>query len=192
MRAPVDRSNRIRARSRFGPAVVRQYLQQINSVDATLTVVVTVRGKPIERQPARPKITLIPSWPRHQVARSSQAVDRAALDFATFQGRSSDAKSTPSRDQRRWVIVVGVHPISRRRCAVASLVPFTIDLTAHEGTRLAAVLNALGPHWNPLDVYTGEVQAHHRLYADLDADQQATYDVLLAAGTLPETPEAQT
>jgi hypothetical protein len=75
---------------------------------------------------------------------------------------------------------------------VASLVPFIIDLTAHEGTRLAAVLDALGPHWNPIDVYTGEVQAHQRLYADLDADQQATYDLLLAAGALPELAEAQT
>jgi hypothetical protein len=39
---------------------------------------------------------------------------------------------------------------------VASLVPFTLDLTAHEATRLAAVLDALGPHWNPTDIYTGE------------------------------------
>ena len=75
---------------------------------------------------------------------------------------------------------------------MASLVPFTIDLTTHEGTRLAAVLDALGPHWNPLDVYTGETQAHHRLYADLDADQQATYDLLMAAGVLPELAEART
>jgi hypothetical protein len=75
---------------------------------------------------------------------------------------------------------------------VASLVPFTIDLTAHEGTRLAAVLDALGPHWNPLEVYTGETQAQHRLYADLDADQQATYEQLVAAGVLPELAEART
>ena len=75
---------------------------------------------------------------------------------------------------------------------MASLVPFTIDLTAHEGTRLAAVLDALGSHWNPLDVYADETQAHHRLYADLDADQQATYDLLLAAGALPALAEAQT
>jgi hypothetical protein len=75
---------------------------------------------------------------------------------------------------------------------VASLVPFTIDLTAHEGTRLAAVLDALGRHWNPLDVYTGEAQAHHRLYADLDADQQTTYDLLVAAEVLSELAEART
>jgi hypothetical protein len=75
---------------------------------------------------------------------------------------------------------------------VASLVPFTINLTTHEGTRLAAVLDALGPHWNPVEVYTGENQAYHRLYADLDADQQATYDLLVAAGVLPELVEART
>ncbi|MGH3910872.1 MAG: DUF6400 family protein, partial [Pseudonocardiaceae bacterium] len=31
---------------------------------------------------------------------------------------------------------------------MANLVPFDIDLTAHEGTRLAAVLDAIGPHWD--------------------------------------------
>lgn len=75
---------------------------------------------------------------------------------------------------------------------MASLVPFTIDLTAHEGARLAAVMDALGRHWNPVDVYIHEVQAHQRLHAGLDADQQATYDVLLAAGVLPEPAEVQT
>ncbi len=75
---------------------------------------------------------------------------------------------------------------------MASLVPFTIDLTAHEGARLAAVLDALDGHWNPLDVYADETQAHHRLYADLDADQQTTYDLLLAAGVLPELTQART
>jgi hypothetical protein len=75
---------------------------------------------------------------------------------------------------------------------VASLIPFTIDLTAHETTRLAAVLDALGPHWNPTDIYTSEAQAHRTLYAHLDADQQATYDLLLTAGELPDTPEVKT
>jgi hypothetical protein len=75
---------------------------------------------------------------------------------------------------------------------VTSLIPFAIDLTAHEGTRLAAVLDALGPRWNPTDIYTGEAHAHHMLYAHLDTDQQATYNMLLAAGALPDTPEART
>lgn len=72
---------------------------------------------------------------------------------------------------------------------MASLVPFTIDLTRHEGTRLAAVLDALGPDWDPAEIYAGEVEAARRLYADLDPNQQATYDVLIAAGALPDSPE---
>ncbi|MBV8992346.1 MAG: hypothetical protein JO287_01270 [Pseudonocardiales bacterium] len=75
---------------------------------------------------------------------------------------------------------------------MASLVPFTLDLTVHEGARLAAVLNALGPHWNPIDIYIGEAHAHRRLYAHLDADQQATYDLLWGAGVLSDTPEVKT
>jgi hypothetical protein len=71
-------------------------------------------------------------------------------------------------------------------------VPFTIDLTAHEGTRLAAVLDALGPHWDPIEVYTGEAEANRMLYADLDSDQQAAYELLVAAGVLPDTREVMT
>jgi hypothetical protein len=73
---------------------------------------------------------------------------------------------------------------------MATLVPFTFDLTAHEGTRLAAVLDALGQLWNPAEIDTGEAQAHRMLYAHLDPVQQATYDVLIAAGALPDTREA--
>ena len=70
---------------------------------------------------------------------------------------------------------------------MTSLVSFTFDLTAHEGTRLAAVLDALGPHWDPIDVATGEAQAHHMLYANLNPAQQGTHDLLVAAGVLPDT-----
>ena len=72
---------------------------------------------------------------------------------------------------------------------MTSLVPFTIDLTVHEGTRLAAVLDALGPHWDPTQIYTDEAKAHQMLYAHLDSDQQAVYDLLIADGVLPESPE---
>jgi hypothetical protein len=82
---------------------------------------------------------------------------------------------------------MGVYLISRRRCAVASLVSFEIDLTMHEGLRLTAVLNALGPQWDPMEVYSGEAEAHRMLYADLDADQQAAYELFMAAGALPDT-----
>ena len=71
---------------------------------------------------------------------------------------------------------------------MTSLVPFTIDLTAHEGTRLAAVLDALGSHWDPIEVFAGEAEAHRMLYANLDSDQQATQDLLVAEGVLPRHP----
>ena len=70
---------------------------------------------------------------------------------------------------------------------MTSLVPFNIDLTAHEGARLAAVLDALGPHWDPTEIYTSESEARRMLYTRLDPDQQAAYDGLIAAGVLPET-----
>jgi hypothetical protein len=70
---------------------------------------------------------------------------------------------------------------------MANLVPFTIDLTAHEGARLDAVLDALSPHWDPTEIYTGEAEAHRMLYTHLDPDQQTTYDVLIANGVLPDT-----
>ena len=75
---------------------------------------------------------------------------------------------------------------------MTSLVPFTIDLTAHEGACLAAVLDAVGPHWDPIEVSTGEAEAHRMLYANLDSDQQAAYDLLLAAGVLPQHREVTT
>lgn len=75
---------------------------------------------------------------------------------------------------------------------MTSFVPFTIDLTAHEGTRLATVLDALGPHWDPIEVSTGEAQAHRMLYANLDSDQQAAYDLLVAAAVLSDTGEVTT
>jgi hypothetical protein len=69
-----------------------------------------------------------------------------------------------------------------------NLVSFEINLTAHEGARLAAVLDSLGPHWDPAEVYAGEAEAHRMLYSHLDADQQSCYDSLVAHGVLPDTP----
>lgn len=72
---------------------------------------------------------------------------------------------------------------------MASHVPFNIDLTAHEAARLAAVLSAFGSPADPPEIYAGEAQARQMLYTGLDLDQQATYDVLIAGGVLPDTPE---
>lgn len=69
-----------------------------------------------------------------------------------------------------------------------TLTSFTIDLTAHEGARLTAVLDALGTHWDPAEVYTGEAEAHRMLYSHLDPDQQTTYQLLVATGVLPANP----
>lgn len=69
-----------------------------------------------------------------------------------------------------------------------NLIPFHVDLTAHEGTRLAAVLDAVGPHWDPVEIYRSEAEARHLLYSHLDADQQHSYDMLVASGVLPDTP----
>ncbi|GAA2594498.1 DUF6400 family protein [Streptomyces tubercidicus] len=59
------------------------------------------------------------------------------------------------------------------------------DLTAHESRRRTEVLAALGDTWDPIAVMEGEADAYRLLYSGLDAEQQATYDALVAAGVLP-------
>jgi hypothetical protein len=63
--------------------------------------------------------------------------------------------------------------------------PFTIDLTFEEGRRRAEVVAALGPDWDPVAALRDEDEAHRMLYSGLDAEQQRTYDMLVAAGVLP-------
>ncbi|MFI6447172.1 DUF6400 family protein [Kitasatospora sp. NPDC050543] len=65
------------------------------------------------------------------------------------------------------------------------LIPFDIDLTVEEARRRAEVMAALGPHWDPVEVIRGEDEAYALLYSGLDAEQQRTYDELVAAGVLP-------
>ncbi|MFD3917133.1 DUF6400 family protein [Streptomyces sp. NPDC058603] len=65
------------------------------------------------------------------------------------------------------------------------LIPFTIDLTLEEARRRAEVMAALGPDWDPVAVLRGEDEAYALLYSGLDAEQQCTYDLLVAAGVLP-------
>ncbi|MFD7441924.1 DUF6400 family protein [Streptomyces sp. NPDC059909] len=64
-------------------------------------------------------------------------------------------------------------------------IPFTIDLTFEEARRRAEVVAALGPDWDPVAVLRGEDEAYALLYSGLDAEQQRTYDMLVAAGVLP-------
>lgn len=65
------------------------------------------------------------------------------------------------------------------------LTPFTIDLTFEEARRRAEVVTALGPDWDPAAALRGEEEAYALLYSGLDAEQQRTYDLLVAAGVLP-------
>ncbi|MDX3849948.1 DUF6400 family protein [Streptomyces sp. AK02-01A] len=65
------------------------------------------------------------------------------------------------------------------------LIPFTIDLTFEEARRRAEVVAALGPDWDPMAALQAEDEAYALLYSGLDAEQQRTYDLLVAAGVLP-------
>ncbi len=61
--------------------------------------------------------------------------------------------------------------------------PFHFDLAAHEQQRLAAVLDAASD-LDPGAVLVSETEAHRMLYSGLDAEQRATYRLLVDAGVL--------
>jgi hypothetical protein len=63
---------------------------------------------------------------------------------------------------------------------------FAYDLTLDEARRRAAVLEAVGDDWDPVEVLAQEDRAYAMLYSDLDQDQQRIYDELVAAGVLPD------
>ncbi|MEV7392641.1 MULTISPECIES: DUF6400 family protein [unclassified Streptomyces] len=62
---------------------------------------------------------------------------------------------------------------------------FVVDLTGHEMTRRAHVMEALGADWDPVEMVRGEEEAYDMLYSGLDEEQQRIYDSLAAAGVLP-------
>ncbi|WP_232064813.1 DUF6400 family protein [Mycobacterium cookii] len=63
---------------------------------------------------------------------------------------------------------------------------FAYDLTLDEARRRAAVLEAIGPDWDPVAVLAEEQRASAMLYSNLDDEQQKIYDELVAAGVLPD------
>lgn len=69
----------------------------------------------------------------------------------------------------------------------SAAVPFSIDLTMHEISRLSAVLKAI-PDWDPAIALAEENEAYAMLYSSLDAGQLATYDMLCAEGVLDVRP----
>ncbi|BBZ14466.1 DUF6400 family protein [Mycobacterium branderi] len=68
----------------------------------------------------------------------------------------------------------------------SSHVAFAYDLTLDEARRRAAVLEAIGDDWDPLEVLAEEERAYAMLYSDLDDEQQRIYDDLVTAGILPD------
>ena len=62
---------------------------------------------------------------------------------------------------------------------------FAYDLTLDEARRRAAILEAIGEDWDPVEVLAQEDRAYTMLYSDLDDEQQRIYDHLVAAGVLP-------
>jgi Family of unknown function (DUF6400) len=70
--------------------------------------------------------------------------------------------------------------------AEADHLAFAYDLTLDEARRRAAVLEAIGEDWDPVEVLAQEDRAYAMLYSNLDDDQQRIYDDLVAAGVLPD------
>lgn len=63
---------------------------------------------------------------------------------------------------------------------------FAYDLTLDEVRRRSAVLEAIGPNWDPIRALAEEEKAYAMLYSNLDVEQQHHYDALVSAGVLPE------
>jgi len=60
---------------------------------------------------------------------------------------------------------------------------FRLDI-GDDHERLALVLEASAGLYDPIALLEGEREAHRLLYSNLDAEQQAIYDELRAAGVL--------
>ncbi|MGH3676842.1 MAG: DUF6400 family protein [Mycobacterium sp.] len=63
---------------------------------------------------------------------------------------------------------------------------FAYDMTLDEARRRTAVLEAIGDHWDPIEVLAEEEKAYDMLYSGLDGEQQRIYDELVNAGVLPD------
>ncbi len=60
-----------------------------------------------------------------------------------------------------------------------------LDFTSDELRRRMAVMEAIGPDWDPGVALADEAAAYEMLYSDLDTRQQQIYDELVSAGVLP-------
>ena len=70
--------------------------------------------------------------------------------------------------------------------AEADHLAFAYDLTLDEARRRAAIVEAIGDDWDPVEVLDQEDRAYAMLYSNLDDDQQRIDDDLVTAGVLPD------
>ena len=70
--------------------------------------------------------------------------------------------------------------------AEADQLAFAYDLTLDEARRRAAIVEAIGDDWDPVEVLAQEDRAYAMLYSNLDDEQQRIYDDLVAAVVLPD------
>ena len=70
--------------------------------------------------------------------------------------------------------------------AEADQLAFAYDLTLDEARRRAAIVEAIGDDWDPVEVLAQEDRAYAMLYSNLDDEQQRIYDDRVAAGVLPD------
>ena len=70
--------------------------------------------------------------------------------------------------------------------AEADHLAFAYDLTLDEARRRAAIVEAIGDDWDPVEVLDQEDRAYAMLDSNLDDDQQRIYDARVTAGVLPD------
>jgi Family of unknown function (DUF6400) len=69
--------------------------------------------------------------------------------------------------------------------ASANELVMSFDLTLDEARRRAAVMQAIGAHWDPAVALANELAAEQLLYSGLDGVNQRIYDELVTGGVLP-------
>ena len=66
----------------------------------------------------------------------------------------------------------------------SSTYDFSYDITLDEVRRRAAVMEAIGEDWDPIEALANEERAIDMLYSNLDEEQQRIYNRLVGEGVL--------
>jgi hypothetical protein len=118
-------------------------------------------------------------WQRRRAAPVVKICDQSQLPDVTdaIAGRGRNPRPCSESAFRQRENRVAVQP---------DQLAFAYDLTLDEARRRAAIVEAIGDDWDPLEVLAGEDRAYAMLYSDLDEEQQRIYDDLVAAGRVPD------